>query len=157
MILKTKYVLTKYDVRDTWDETFDHLGEKFSASHSEGEIMLWSHTLKNLNEAIREQYEKPMIGVQITVAEASEKDPVNEDEADEDSAAGEEEMVLANQKSLVGDLYTALEKAKDDSGADMVSVNILVGDEAITLIVENTGYKNSEDIPMMGNQEGEKE
>ena len=119
--------------------------------------MLWSHTLKNLNEAAMEQYEKPMIGVQITVAEASEKDPVNEDEADEDSAAGEEEMVLANQKSLVGDLYTALEKAKDDSGADMVSVNILVGDEAITLIVENTGYKNSEDIPMMGNQEGEKE
>lgn len=49
-----------------------------------------------------------------------------------------------------------LKKAKDDSGADMVSVNVIVGDEAITLTVENTGYKNSEDIPMMGNQEGEK-
>lgn len=157
MKLFEKYVLTKYDIRGTWDETFDHLGKKFSASHSEGEIMQWSHALKNLNEAIMEQYEKPMIGTQIIVAEKIEKDLANEDEVDEDSAAGEEEMVSANQKSLVGDLYTALEKAKDDSGADMVSVNILVGDEAITLTVENTGYKNSEDIPMMGNQEGEKE
>ena len=154
---KTRYVLTKYDIRDTWDKTFDYLGEKFSTSHSEGEIMLQSYTLKNLNEAIMEQYEKPMIGAQIIVAEESKKDLANEDETDEDSAAGEEEMVLANQKSLVGDLYTTLEKAKDDSGADMVSVNILVGGEAITLTVENTGYKNSEDIPMMGNQEGEKE
>ena len=154
---KTRYVLTKYDIRDTWDKTFDHLGEKFSVSHSEGEIMLWSHTLKSLNEAIMEQYEKPMIGAQIIVAEESEKDRANEDEADEDSAAGEKEMVLVKQKSLVGDLYTVLEKAKDDFGADMVSVNILVGDEVITLTVKNTGYKNSEDIPMMGNQEGEKE
>jgi hypothetical protein len=153
---KTRYVLTKYDIRGTWEKTFDHLGEKFSASHSEEEIMLRSHTLKNLNETVMEQYEKPMIGAQIIVAEESKKDLVNEDEVDEDSVTGEEEMVLANQKNLVGDLYTALEKAKDDSGADMVSVNILVGDEAITVTIENTGYKNSEDIPMMGNQEGEK-
>lgn len=152
-----RYVLTKYDVRDTWDKTFDFLGEKFSASYTEGEAMFWSRALKDLNEAVMEQYEKPMIGAQIIVEEESKKNLANEDETDEDSAAGKKEMVLTNQKSLVGDLYTALEKAKDDSGADMVSVNVLVGDEAITLTVENTGYKNSEDTLMMGNQEGDNE
>lgn len=152
-----RYVLTKYDIRDTWDKTFDFLGEKFSASHTEGEAMFWSRALKDLNEAVMEQYEKPMIGAQIIVEEESKKNLENEDETDEDSAAGKKEMVLTNQKSLVGDLYTALEKAKDDFGADMVSANVLVGDKTITLTVENTGYKNSEDTLMMGNQEGDNE